>query len=1049
MFSSIFIKRPILATVCSVVIMLAGIVSIMTLPIAQFPELVPPQVTVSAQYPGATPEVIAQVVASPLESQINGVDNMIYMNSVSNGQGSMTLTVTFELGTDPDQATINVNNRVQMATPSIPEEVRKYGIVVQKSSPNLLLIATLLAPDGRYDTVYMSNYALLNIVDDLKRIPGVSDAVIYTAQDYAMRIWLKPDKLAQLGLAPSDIAAAVQDQNSQYALGRFGDYPTSSHLEKTYIMTAKGRLTTVEEFENVIVRANPDGSTVYLRDVARVELGAKTYSFMGHQDGKPAVPIGITLAPGANAIKVCDMVKKQFAEASRNFPDGVIYDIPYDTTTFVRVSIEEVVKTLFEAILLVFIVVFLFLQNWRATLIPCLAVPVSIIGTFAGLKLFGFSINTLTLFGLVLAIGIVVDDAIVVLENVDRHMERGLSPREAAFKAMEEVTGPVIAIVLVLCSVFIPIAFLGGLTGELYKQFAITIATSVAISGFVALTLTPAMCALILKPHKANEKKFIVFRWFNSFFDAMTNAYSAGVRFLLKRAFIAIVLFLIFVGATAKMAAMVPTSLVPDEDQGILMASMAMPDGASLNMTESLTKKVSNIAGSFSHLKTALVFTGYNMLNSSNQPNYGAAFMTLKDWKERQEEGKDSFSTANALMGKTWSIPEGQVFVFNPPAIIGMSTTGGVEAYVQNRGASDIYGMEKALAQLIQEAEKRPEIGSISTTFSTKVPQYFAHLDRNKAKALGVNLSDVFTTMGSMFRNYYINDFDKNGRTFQVLMTADSEFRDRPEDIRYTFVRSKSGQMIPLQSLVDLREITGPETMERFNVFPAAKITGTPAKGYTTGQVIKAMEAAAQKSLPENFTLTWTGSAYQEKQTGSATAIAFALGILMVFLILAAQYERWSLPFAVVLAVPFALFGAFLAVIMRGLSNDLYFQVALVTLIGLAAKNAILIVEFALMQYHNGMGLKEAAASAAHLRFRPILMTSLAFILGCMPLAVSVGAGAASRHSIGTGIVGGMLAATGIAIFFIPSFFAMIMGLSNKKLASTSADVNAEKTEVK
>ncbi len=1049
MFSSIFIKRPILATVCSVVIMLAGIVSIMTLPIAQFPELVPPQVTVSAQYPGATPEVIAQVVASPLESQINGVDNMIYMNSVSNGQGSMTLTVTFELGTDPDQATINVNNRVQMATPSIPEEVRKYGIVVQKSSPNLLLIATLLAPDGRYDTVYMSNYALLNIVDDLKRIPGVSDAVIYTAQDYAMRIWLKPDKLAQLGLAPSDIAAAVQDQNSQYALGRFGDYPTSSHLEKTYIMTAKGRLTTVEEFENVIVRANPDGSTVYLRDVARVELGAKTYSFMGHQDGKPAVPIGITLAPGANAIKVCDMVKKQFAEASRNFPDGVIYDIPYDTTTFVRVSIEEVVKTLFEAILLVFIVVFLFLQNWRATLIPCLAVPVSIIGTFAGLKLFGFSINTLTLFGLVLAIGIVVDDAIVVLENVDRHMERGLSPREAAFKAMEEVTGPVIAIVLVLCSVFIPIAFLGGLTGELYKQFAITIATSVAISGFVALTLTPAMCALILKPHKANEKKFIVFCWFNSFFDAMTNAYSAGVRFLLKRAFIAIVLFLIFVGATAKMAAMVPTSLVPDEDQGILMASMAMPDGASLNMTESLTKKVSNIAGSFSHLKTALVFTGYNMLNSSNQPNYGAAFMTLKDWKERQEEGKDSFSTANALMGKTWSIPEGQVFVFNPPAIIGMSTTGGVEAYVQNRGASDIYGMEKALAQLIQEAEKRPEIGSISTTFSTKVPQYFAHLDRNKAKALGVNLSDVFTTMGSMFRNYYINDFDKNGRTFQVLMTADSEFRDRPEDIRYTFVRSKSGQMIPLQSLVDLREITGPETMERFNVFPAAKITGTPAKGYTTGQVIKAMEAAAQKSLPENFTLAWTGSAYQEKQTGSATAIAFALGILMVFLILAAQYERWSLPFAVVLAVPFALFGAFLAVIMRGLSNDLYFQVALVTLIGLAAKNAILIVEFALMQYHNGMGLKEAAASAAHLRFRPILMTSLAFILGCMPLAVSVGAGAASRHSIGTGIVGGMLAATGIAIFFIPSFFAMIMGLSNKKLASTSADVNAEKTEVK
>ncbi len=1032
MFSSIFIKRPILATVCSIIIMLAGIVSIMTLPIAQFPELVPPQVTVSATYPGATPEVIAQVVASPLESQINGVDNMIYMNSVSNGQGNMTLTVTFELGTDPDQATINVNNRVQMATPSIPEEVRKYGIVVQKSSPNLLMIATLLAPDGRYDTIYMSNYALLNIVDDLKRIPGVSDAVIYTAQDYAMRIWLKPDRMAQLGIAPSDIAAAVQDQNSQYALGRFGDQPTGSKLEKTYIMTTKGRLTTPEEFENVIIKTTPDGATVYLKDIARVELGAKTYSFMGHQNGKPAVPIGVTLAPGANAIKVCDMVKKQFAEASAHFPDGVVYDIAYDTTTFVRVSIEEVVKTLFEAMILVFIVVFLFLQNWRATLIPCLAVPVSIIGTFAGLKLFGFSINTLTLFGLVLAIGIVVDDAIVVLENVDRHMERGLSPRDAAFKAMEEVTGPVIAIVLVLCSVFIPIAFLGGLTGELYKQFAITIATSVAISGFVALTLTPAMCAFILKPHNVEEKKFFLFRWFNSFFDSMTNAYSSGVRFLLKRAAIGLLLFVIFLLATAKMATMVPTSLVPDEDQGILMASMAMPDGASLNMTEELTKKVNKIVGSVDHVKTSLIFTGYNMLNSSNQANYGAAFITLKDWKERMEKGKDSFSTATSLMGKTWSIPEGQVFVFNPPAIIGMSTTGGVEAYVQNRGAGDIYALESAINSFINEAEKHPEIGSITTTFSTKVPQYFAHLDRNKAKALGVDLSDVFTTMGSIFRNYYINDFDKNGRTFQVLMTSESDFRNRPEDIRYTFVRSKSGEMIPLQSLVDLREITGPETMERFNVFPAAKVTGIPAKGYTTGQTIKALEESAGKALPEGFTLAWTGSAYQEKQTGSATSIAFALGILMVFLILAAQYERWSLPFAVVLAVPFALFGAFLSIILRGLSNDLYFQVALVTLIGLAAKNAILIVEFALMQYNSGMPLKEAAATAAHLRFRPILMTSLAFILGCMPLALSVGAGAASRHSIGTGIVGGMLAATGIAIFFVPSFFALIMGLSKK-----------------
>ena len=1032
MFSAIFIRRPILATVCSIVIILLGLVSIITLPVAQFPDLIPPQVTVSANYPGATPEVIAQVVAAPLESQINGVDNMIYMESVSNGQGNMTLTVTFELGTDPDIATINVNNRVQMATSSIPEEVRKYGITVQKSSPNLLLIASLLSPDGRYDTIYMSNYALLNILDDLKRIPGVSDAIIYTAQDYAMRIWIKPDKLAQLGLTPADIAAAVSDQNSQYALGRFGDQPTDEDIEKTYIITTKGRLTTPEEFEEVIVKTNPDGTSIYLRDVARVELGAKTYSFVGKQNGIPAVPIGITLAPGANAIKVADLVKKAFEENSKHFPDGIKYDIPYDTTTFVRVSINEVVETLIEAVLLVFLVVFIFLQNWRATIIPCLAVPVSIIGTFAGLKFFGFSINTLTLFGLVLAIGIVVDDAIVVLENVDRHMEEGLSPKDAALKAMEEVTGPVIAIVLVLSSVFIPIAFLGGLTGELYKQFAITIATSVVISGFVALTLTPAMCAKILKP-KVSGKGFFLFRWFNSFFDSITGAYSAGVKFFLKRTIIVILIFVLFVGVTAKMFMIVPSSLVPDEDQGIIMSSMSLPDGASLNMTQKLTDKVMKIAQGMDQVQTALVFSGYSLLSSSNQSNYGAAFLTLKDWEERKAPGKDSFSTARELMGKAWSIPEGQVLAFNPPAIIGMSTTGGIEGYIQNRQSDSPEEMERVLAKFIAAADARKEISGVTTTFSTKVPQYYANVDRIRAKALGVDLNNLFATMGSVFRNYYVNDFDRSGRTFQVLISAEAFYRDRPEDLRYTYVRSNTGAMIPLLSLVDIHLINGPDTMQRFNVFPAAKITGTPAAGYTSGQAIKAMEEVAEESLPEGYNLAWTGSAYQEKQTGAATAIAFALGIIMVFLILAAQYERWSLPFAVVLTVPFALFGAFLSIMLRGLSNDLYFQVALVTLIGLAAKNAILIVEFAIMQHEAGMGIREAAATAAHLRFRPIVMTSLAFILGCMPLALSVGAGAASRHSIGTGIVGGMLAATCIAIFFVPSFFSMIMKLTSKE----------------
>lgn len=1039
MFSIMFIKRPILATVCSIVIVIAGIVSIYTLPIAQFPELVPPQVTVSAQYPGATPEVIAQVVAAPLETQINGVDDMIYMNSVSNGQGNMVLTVTFELGTDPDQATINVNNRVQMATPSIPAEVRQYGIVVQKSSPNLLLIFSLFSPQGIYDTTYISNYALLNVVDGLKRIPGVSDVNIFTNQDYAMRIWLKPDKMSQLGITPSDVAAAIQDQNSQYALGRFGDAPTKADIQKTYIMTTTGRLTTEEEFENIIIKSIPGGETVYLRDIARVQLGAKNYSFSGTQNGTPAVPVGVTLAPGANAIHVCDEVKAQLAEAQKKFPSGLVYDIPYDTTTFVRVSIEEVIITLIEALVLVFLVVLLFLQDLRATIIPCLAVPVSIIGTFAGLKAFGFSINTLTLFGVVLAIGLVVDDAIVVIENVDRHMEEdGLSPFDATCRAMEEVTAPVIAIVLVLTSVFVPIAFLGGFTGELYKQFAVTIATSVIISGFVALSLTPALCAMILKPSD-HKPKFILFKWFNSFFDRLTHGFSSSVRVMLKHGVVVFVVFLLFLGATARMAVTLPTSLVPDEDQGIIMESMSLPDGSALNQTEELAKKVSDITSSMPEVETALVFAGYNILNSSNQSNYGAGFIRLKDWDQRKGAGEDSFSVANKVMGKAWSIPEGQVFAFNPPAIIGMSTTGGVEGYLQSRETTDADEIEAIVQKFIEEADKRPEIASVTTTFSTKVPQYYVYIDRVKAKSLGVSLADVFGAMGSIYSNYYVNDFDKMGRTFQVLISSESNYRDRPDGIKYTYIRSQNGDMIPLESLVELRPTTGPDTMERFNVFPAAKLTGQPAAGYTSGQVIKALEETAA-TLPDGYTLAWTGTAYQEKQTGSATMIAFVLGIIMVFLILAAQYERWSLPFAVVLSVPFALFGAFAATMLRGLSDDLYFQVALVTLIGLSAKNAILIVEFALEEHQKGVPLMQAAVNASHLRFRPIIMTSLAFILGVLPLAISTGAGAASRHSIGTSIIGGMVASTVIGIFFVPCFFMMVMRLSSHKKDSAAED---------
>jgi multidrug efflux pump len=1032
MFSAIFIRRPILASVISIVIVLAGLVCMRILPIAQYPDIVPPQVQVSAYYPGAAPDVIAQTVASPLENQINGVDNMIYMNSVSSGSGTMDLTVTFSIGTDPDQATINVNNRVQMAQASLPDAVRRQGVTVQKISPTLLLIVALDCPDGRYDTIYLSNYALVNVVDQLKRISGVGDAIIYGSKDYAMRIWLKPDRLAQLGLTPTDVIGAVQEQNSQFTLGRVGQQPTTARLDRSLLMTTKGRLTTPEEFGNIILRANPDGTVLYLKDVARVELGAKNYDFQGSRNGKPSIPIGILLAPGANALATAERVEATLEKISAQLPQGIVTTVPYDTTKFVKVSIREVVHTLIEAMILVFLVVYLFLQSWRATLIPCLAVPVSIIGTFVGMQAFGFSINTLTLFGMVLAIGIVVDDAIVVLENVDRHMtEGGLPPKEAAVKAMQEVTGPVIAIVLVLCSVFVPVAFMGGLTGQLYRQFAITIAVSVAISGFVALTLTPALCGALLRP-STGKKTFVLFRKFNALFDGLTRGYSSGVRFFLRHSLLAVGITLAVGVAAGGIFRSVPRALVPDEDQGMVMALARLADGAALSRTEAISDRISRIVEQDPLSDQILSFAGYNLLSGTLQSNYVSAFISLKDWDQRKGKGEDSFSYVKTLMGKTWGIPEAQVFFFNPPAISGLSNTGGFEGYIQDKSGQGTGELAKAVRAFLAEAAKRPELSGVSTTFAPTVPQLFAELDRNRARALGVAVDDVFTAMASTFGSYYVNDFDKLGRTFQVLVQSDSDYRNRPEDLRFVFVRSSSGQMVPLSALIDLNPVVGPEVTERFDAFLSAKVNGDPAPGYSSGQAIAAVEEVARKTLPPGFALDWTGSAYQEKEAGGATVLAFAMGMIMVFLILAAQYERWSLPFAVVLAVPFGLFGAILAIWLRGINNDIYFQVALVTLIGLAAKNAILIVEFALMLHQEGKSLFDAAAEAAHLRFRPIVMTSLAFILGCVPLVISTGAGANGRHSIGTGVVGGMLAATCIAIFFIPTFFKLIMAAADR-----------------
>ncbi|AAQ58112.1 efflux RND transporter permease subunit [Chromobacterium violaceum] len=1046
MFSAFFIRRPIFASVISIVIMLAGLAAIKALPIEQYPEIVPPVVNVTASYPGASAEVIANTVAAPLEQAINGVDDMLYVQSNSASNGTLSLTVSFKIGTNADQATINVNNRVQSVLSQLPEEVRRQGVNVRKKSATILQVVSLFSPDNSHDTLFISNYALLNVVDELKRVPGVGDVVNFAGQDYSMRIWLKPDKLAQLKLTPSDVAAAIREQNSQFAAGKLGAEPTPQKLDFTYTVTTQGRLSEPEEFENIIVRANPDGSAVKLKDVARVELGALSYDFHGKHNGKATIPIGIFLAPGANQLATAQAVETEMLRLSKSFPTGLSYGIPYDTTKFVEVSIEEVYKTLAEAMVLVFLVVFLFLQNWRATLIPCLAVPVSIVGAFAGMYAFGFTINTLTLFGLVLAIGIVVDDAIVVLENVERLMtQEGLSPREASLKAMQEVSGALVAIVLVLCSVFIPVAFLGGIAGQMYKQFAMTIAVSVVISGIVALTLTPALCALILKSEHQHQNRF--FEWFNGWFDRLTERYTGGVAFINKRALLAVMLFGGLLLASAGLFRIIPSSLAPDEDQGYILAAAFLPDGASLQRTAATIDKLDAMMANNPAVKDRMSFAGFDILSGGNKSNAGVSFITLKPWDERKSPELSSMAVVKDVFAKgAMGVTDGIILAFNPPPISGMSNTGGFEAYVQDRAGRTPAELGEITKKMVAAAAKRPELKGVQTTFSASVPQVFVKLDRDKAKALGVPVNSVFDTMQSTFGALYVNDFNKFGRTFRVQLQSEAPFRTKVDDLRNVYVRSQTGQMIPLTALVTIQQTTGPETLERFNVFPAAKLVGGPAPGYSSGQALTALEEVAKETLPDGYSLAWTGSAFQEKSTSGSSTLVFGFGMIMVFLILAAQYERWTLPISVLMAVPFAVFGALMANWLRGLANDVYFQVALVTLIGLSAKNAILIVEFAVQKLEEGMALKEAALQAARLRFRPIVMTSLAFVLGCVPLAISSGAGSASRHSIGTGVIGGMLAATFIATFFIPLFFILIMklGKQNKPQQNAEAGGNAD-----
>ncbi|MGE8362973.1 efflux RND transporter permease subunit [Pseudomonas sp.] len=1030
MISRFFIDRPVFAAVISIIIVLAGLMAMRALPIAQYPQILPPQVAVSATYAGASAQVIAETVAAPLEQSINGVEGMIYQQSNSGGN-AMSLSVYFEVGRDPDQATIDVNNRVQAALAKLPEEVRRQGVKVEKKSSDILQVVTLFSPDGSRDPVYISNYALINVIDELKRLPGVGDVSQFGSKDYSMRIWLRPDKLAQYNLTPTDVVNAIREQNSQFAAGSFGQQPLEQKQDFTYTVTTQGRFTEPEEFESVILRSDPTGASLLLKDVARIELGAQDYSLMTSLNGQLNAAFGVYLQPGANALDTAEAIRTAMERMAKNFPEGITYKIPYDTTKFVEVSIEEVIHTFFEALVLVVLVVFIFLQNWRATLIPVLAIPVSLVGTFAGMYLLGFSINLLTLFGMVLAIGIVVDDAIVVIENVERVMAADkVGPREATIKAMEEVTGPIIAIVLVLCAVFVPVGFLGGLAGEMYKQFAITIAVSVVISGIVALTLSPALCALLLKP--GHHEPIAPFRVFNRFFDRITHGYTAGVRFFLKRSLVGLLLFGGMIALLVVLFGRVPGSLVPDEDQGYVINAYILPPAASLTRTEELSSTVTKQLMEHPAVQDVVTFAGFDVLTFGTRSNAGVSFVPLKDWSERTTPELDARNLTGTFMGMGAAQKDGLVLTFNPPPITGMSTTGGFEGFIQDRSGAGTAQLAGRVAAFLEAAHKRPELAGVQTTFSADVPQYYIDLDRTKARALGVTISDVFTAMQATFGSYYVNDFSLYGRIFQVSLQSESEFRRKPEDLSQVYVRSSGGDLVSLSSLVKVERILGPETYARFNVYPAAKILGGPAPGYSSGQALAAVQEIADEVLGSEYSIGWVGSAYQELATQGSGSQAFVFGLIMVFLILAAQYERWTLPLAVVTAVPFAVFGAILAVWLRGIENDVYFQVGLVTLIGLAAKNAILIVEFAVLCRHQGMGIFESALEASRLRFRPIVMTSLAFILGVVPLAISSGAGSASRHSIGTGVIGGMLAATILATFMIPMFYLLVESLAEK-----------------
>jgi len=1030
MLSRFFIHRPIFATVISIVILIAGAVSQSGLPVAKFPEISPPTVKVSAVYPGANSTVVAETVAAPIEQEVNGVENMLYMSSNSASDGTYSLTVTFNIGTDMDMATVLVQNRVSIAEPKLPEEVRRQGITVKKQSTQIVQLITLFSPNGYFDDLYLSNYASINLRDELSRIEGVGEVTVFGAGDYSMRIWLDPRLLKARNLTTEDVLNALREQNVQVAAGQIGAPPAPPGTAFQYTINTLGRLRDVEQFENIVVKTAEGGRITRVKDVARVSLGAKSYSYNSNFDKAPCAAIAIYQLPGANALDVAGRIKEKMSELEERFPKGLKSDIPFDTTRFVEASIEEVYVTLFQAVLLVVLVIFIFLQDWRATLVPCAAIPVSLVGTFAVMSGIGFSINMLTLFGIVLAIGIVVDDAIVVVENTSRHVDDGLSAKEAAVKAMQEITGPVIATTLVLLAVFVPTAFMAGITGQLYRQFALTISGAVVISTINALTLSPALCGLLLRPSSAGgARNFILFRWFNSGFDRTTGGYSWIIGRSVRVVSLVMIVFVGLVVLTGWSFGRIPTGFVPIEDQGYVFANVQLPDAASLQRTQEVVKRVDEIIKNTEGVEHVVSVAGYSLLSGTNGSNTAMVFIVFKPWGERTDPSLGQQAILGRLRQQFSEIQEAIVFAFVPPAIDGLGVAGGFQMQVEDRGDLGVNELEGAAEDLVEAGNGQPGLTALNTPFSAQVPQLFADVDRRKAKMMDVPLSSVFGTLQAYLGSAYVNDFNLFGRTYQVKVQADEAFRDDADDIKRLDVRNRSGDMVPIGTLLNIEETTGPQVISRYNLYTSAQINGEAAPGYSSGQALNLMEQTARALLPGSMDFEWTGMSYQEKQVTGEQYVIFALAVVFVFLVLAAQYESWTSPAAVIAVVPLAALGVVIALVVSGMDNNTYTQIGVVLLVALASKNAILIVEFARDLRRQGRSIRDAATDASGLRFRAILMTAFSSILGFLPLVVASGAGAASRQAVGYAIVGGMIAATFFSLLFVPSFYVLFQSL--------------------